>query len=81
MKILLFAIWAKVTNPNGTANGLVVNHHYPSNAGAGISVRKISDTDCRIGCSTGTGTGRSYNTYYGTSNILGSWHHLVQKIR
>ena len=70
--------WAKVTASVGnTANGLISNHDHSSNKGFGINIKKISDSDFRICCSTGNGNGRTYYTYYGTSNIKDAWHHLA----
>lgn len=69
--------WAKVTSTVGdTANGLVSNHSHSNNTGFGITVKQISENDYRISCSTGNGTNRTYFTYYGTTNIKDSWHHL-----
>lgn len=71
------ACWAFVTTTDNTANGLVTNHNHMTNSGAGITVKKISDTDVRISCNTGNGTSRTYATYYGTTNIYNKWAHLV----
>lgn len=69
--------WAKVTDCISSANGLVSNHSHADNTGFGITVREISTTDYRISCNTGSGSDRTYNTYYGTSNIKDAWHHLA----
>ena len=70
--------WAKVTDCVGdTANGLVSNHSHSDNTGFGITIKQVSTSDYRISCNTGTGSGRTYNTYYGTSNIKDAWHHLT----
>lgn len=69
--------WAYVTSAETSANGLVTNHDYTTNTGAGINVKYISPTDFRISCSTGTGTSRTYDSYYGTSNIKDRWSHLL----
>lgn len=69
--------WAYVTSAETTANGLVTNHDYTTNTGAGINVKYISPTDFRISCNTGTGTSRTYDSYYGTSNIKDRWSHLL----
>lgn len=69
--------WAYVTSAETSANGLVTNHDYSTNTGAGITVKYISPTDFRISCNTGTGTSSTYNSYYGTSNIKDRWSHLL----
>lgn len=72
--------WAKVTQCHmGTANGLVTNHSHGANAGAGITVKTISDSDFRMSCNTGTGSSRTFHSYYGTTNIKDQWHHLLLK--
>jgi hypothetical protein len=73
-----FAIWAKVTDVHsGTANGILTNHNHANNSGAGITIKEVSSTDYRISCNTGTGSSRTYHTYFGTSNIKDRWAHLV----
>jgi hypothetical protein len=63
---------------NRTANGLLTNHSHAHNTGAGITVRTITnDLDFRISCNTGTGSSRTFHTYYGTSNIKDKWSHLM----
>jgi hypothetical protein len=69
--------WAYVTAASTSANGLVTNHNHSLNSGAGITVKYISANDYRISCNTGTGSGRTFNTYYGTSNIKDRWAHLT----
>ena len=69
--------WAYVSNCVGdTANGLVSAHSHADNTGIGITVKQVSMSDYRMSCNTGYGSGRTYNTYYGTTNIKNSWHHL-----
>lgn len=69
--------WAYVSStPGDSANALLSNHDHNGNTGFGLSVKQVSETDYRISCSTGTGTSRTYHTYYGTTNIKNSWHHL-----
>jgi hypothetical protein len=82
--------WCKVTGfaNNNSANGIITNHSHET-GGAGINIKVISDQagneDCRISCSTGFGSGyntditktqRTFNYFYGTTNIFGEWHHL-----
>ena len=72
------ACWALVSDCVGdTANGLISNHSHANNTGVGITVKQVSTSDYRISCNTGTGSNRTYNTYYGTTNIKGVWHHLA----
>ena len=72
------ACWALVSDCVGdTANGLISNHSHANNTGVGITVKQVSTSDYRISCNTGTGSNRTYNTYYGTTNIKGAWHHLA----
>lgn len=75
---LSMCCWAKVIEtPADSANGLITNHSHSDNTGFGITVKQISANDYRICCSTGNGSGRSYNIYYGTTNIKNAWHHLT----
>ena len=71
-------LWAMVTStPGDSANGLITNHNHATNSGVGITVKQVSTTDYRISCNTGTGSSRTYYTYYGTTNIKDTWHHLA----
>ena len=75
---LSMCCWAKVIEtPGDSANGLISNHSHADNTGFGICVKQVSTSDYRISCSTGNGSGRTYYTYYGTSNIKEAWHHLA----
>lgn len=70
--------WAYVTDTVGdTANGIITNHNHATSTGIGITVKQVSTTDYRISCNTGTGSSRTYCSYYGTTNIKDSWHHLA----
>lgn len=72
------ACWAYVSStPGDSANGLITNHSHSDNTGVGITVKQVSTTDYRISCNTGTGSSRTFNTYYGTTNIKNAWHHLA----
>lgn len=71
------ACWAFVTGAGGSANGLVTHHSHADFTGSGINVKRISDDDYRISCNSGTGTDRTFNSYYGTTNIKNKWAHLV----
>ena len=69
--------WAYVMDTVGdTANGLISNHSYVDNTGCGITVKQVSTSDYRISCNTGNGSSRTFNTYYGKTNIKNAWHHL-----
>lgn len=57
------------------ANGVITNHNHVDYSGVGLTVRYISASDYRISCSTGTGSSRTYDDYYGTTNIKSQWHH------
>jgi hypothetical protein len=72
------ACWCLATTAGNvnSANGVLTNHNHSTNSGAGITLKYVSATDCRISCNTGNGTSRTYYTYYGTTNIYNSWHHL-----
>lgn len=75
---LSMACWAYVSETVGdTANGLITNHSHEDNTGVGITVKQISTSDYRICCNTGTGSDRTFYTYYGTTNIKNTWHHLA----
>lgn len=71
------AAWVYTTNAGTSANGVVTNHSHGSNTGLGITIKYVDANDFRISCNTGTGSARTYNTYYGTSNIKGRWAHLA----
>lgn len=75
---LSMCCWTKVIEtPADSANGLITNHSHSDNTGFGITVKQISTDDYRISCSTGNGSGGTYHTYYGTTNIKNTWHHLA----
>lgn len=75
---LSMCCWAYVSATIGdTANGVITNHNHADNTSVGITVKQVSTTDYRICCSTGTGSSRTFYTYYGTTNIKDAWHHLA----
>ena len=77
---LSMCCWAKITSvvsASDTANGLVTIHSHADNTGFAICVKEYSSSDYRISCSTGNGSSRTYNTYYGTTNIKDNWYHLA----
>jgi hypothetical protein len=77
-KDFTMACWCYPTTAGdaGSANGILTNHNHSDCSGAGITLRYVSETDCRISCNTGNGSSRTYRDYYGTTNIYGAWHHL-----
>ncbi|MDH5184865.1 MAG: LamG domain-containing protein, partial [Gammaproteobacteria bacterium] len=77
-----FACWVYPTECHvGTANGVVTNHSHVGNTGSGITLKYISATDFRLSCNTGTGTSRTYHTYYGTTNIYNKWSHVAVRYK
>ena len=76
-KDFTMACWCKVLQTAGTsANGIITNHDHTTSTGSGITVYSPNSSSCYISCNTGRGYGRTYNSYYGTTNIFGAWHHL-----
>lgn len=70
--------WVKPTkiSADKIANGVVTNHGHLS-GGSGITLRYINDTDYRMSINTGINANdRTYQTYYGITNIYNKWHHL-----
>ena len=70
--------WCKVTDfgTNNSANG-IITHHGPTTGGGGITMRYISASDYRMSINTGVNNDeRTYMTYYSTTNIYNTWHHL-----
>ncbi|CAM0063676.1 virion structural protein [Vibrio phage F86] len=63
-----------------TANGLVTLHNHVANSNPCLGLMKrTNSSEIYIGCSTGSGTGRTYNAYYGTSDLRGAWRHLTYR--
>lgn len=69
--------WCYFISGGSSANGIITNHSHSNNAGAGITAKYISSSDYRISCNTGTGSDRTFFSYYGTTNIKDSWHFLL----
>ena len=71
--------WFKFTDLEASSSlggGLVSQHRYASNAGMGITIRYASSTTGYLSVNTGTGSGRTYNTYYGTTLLqANTWYH------
>lgn len=77
-KSISICCWAYVSDCVGdAANGLVTIHSHDHNSNVGITVKQYSSTDYRISCNTGTGSDRTYKSYYGTTNIKNKWSHLT----
>ena len=69
--------WAYVMDCVSSANGLVTIHDHNSSTNIGITAKYISATDFRICCNTGNGNSRTFDAYYGTTNIKNKWCHLA----
>lgn len=71
--------WFKFTSLNSSSSlgaGLVSQHRYSSNTGMGITIRYVSSTTGYLSVNTGTGSSRTYNTYYGTTLLqANTWYH------
>jgi len=69
-----FSVWVKAITSAGTsANGILTNHYHGTNSGSGITLAQRDTDDYRISMNTGTGTARTYNSHYGTTNVKGLW--------
>lgn len=76
--------WCKLTGygTNNSANGIITQHGHQT-GGLGITMKYIGASDYRMSINTGLygdaggGTNdRTYQTYYGNTNIYNAWHHL-----
>ena len=71
--------WFKFTDLEAASSlggGLVSQHRYGSNAGMGITIKYVSSTTGYLSVNTGTGSGRTYNTYTGTTLLqANTWYH------
>lgn len=72
------AAWVYVTTVanTSTANGLITNHSHNDNSGFGLTLKTNSNNEAFLSCNTGSGSGRTYHSYYGTTNLVGAWHHI-----
>lgn len=81
-KDFTMACWCYPTTPGNatSANGILTNHNHSHNSdkgsGSGITLKYSGNTTCYMSCNTSSSTGRTYYSYYGTTNIYGAWHHL-----
>ena len=71
--------WFKFTSLTSTSSlgaGLVSQHRYSSNQGMGITIKYVSSTTGYLSVNTGNGSGRTYNTYCGTTLLqANTWYH------
>ena len=70
------ACWLYVNKTTSIAEGVITNHSHVHNSGSGITLKHIDANTCYISCNTGYETGRTYATYFGTTNLKGAWHHV-----
>ena len=81
-KDFTMACWCYPTTAGAetSANGVLTNHNHSYNSdkgsGSGITLKYNGATTCYMSCNTSTSSGRTFHTYYGTTNIYGAWHHL-----
>lgn len=71
--------WVYPTVLSSTENldGVFGNHSHSLNANTGLNLRPINTTDYRVTLSTGNGTGRTFNSYYGNTILKANeWHHI-----
>lgn len=71
--------WFKINSLRSNSSlggGLVTQHNHTLNQGMGITIRYVSATTGYLSVSTGNGTSRTYNTYYGKTLLqAGTWYH------
>ena len=71
--------WFKFTDLEASSNlggGLISQHRYSKNTGFGLTIRYVSSTTGYLSVNTGTGSSRTYNTYYGTTLLqANTWYH------
>ena len=62
---------------SGLGGAMVGTHRYPTNTGMGITIKYLSSTTGRISVNTGTGSSRTFNTYYGNTTLnADTWYHV-----
>lgn len=78
-KLSMFA-WIKITQltASSTLGGAILGtHRYPTNTGMGLTIRYVSATTGYLSVNTGTGSSRTYNTYYGSTLLqANTWYHV-----
>ncbi len=71
--------WFKFTSLESSASlggGLVGQHRYSTFTGMGITIKYVSSTTGYLSVNTGNGSGRTYNTYCGTTLLqANTWYH------
>lgn len=71
--------WFKINSlisSSSLGGGLVTQHDHTLNQGMGITIRYVSATTGYLSVSTGNGTSRTFNTYYGKTLLqAGVWYH------
>ena len=66
----------RLSSSSGLGGGLVTNHNHSNNTGMGITIKYVSSTTGYLSVNTGTGSSRTYNTYYGTTLLqANTWYH------
>ena len=71
--------WVKMTSFYSSSNltGILGQHRYSACEGLGITMRYASATTGYLSINTGNGSGRTYNTYYGSTLLnAGTWYHV-----
>lgn len=71
--------WFKIRELNSTSSlggGLISWHNHLANSGTGLTIRYKTSTTGYLSVSTGNGDSRTYNTYYGTTELQANkWYH------
>ena len=78
-KHLTMCAWVNVKEFNSSSNltGVLGQHRYSTKSGLSINLKYKSSTTGYICCSTGDGSNRTYETYYGTTVLnTDEWYHL-----
>ena len=71
--------WVKMANfySGSSLTGILGQHRYPANEGLGITMNYVSSTTGYLSINTGNGSGRTYNTYCGSTLLnAGIWYHV-----
>lgn len=71
--------WIKMDSFQSSASltGILGQHRYSSNTGMGITLRYASASTGYASVNTGTGSSRTYNSYYGSTLLnAGTWYHI-----
>lgn len=72
--------WVKfvnLTSSSSLGGAMVGQHRYPSNTGMGLTFKYVSSTTGYLSINTGTGSGRTYNTYCSSTLLqANTWYHV-----